>query len=81
MTTLAIIKGVTCKRATASACLARVPTTDDNGVVYTKEIWIPKSQIHDDSEVYKPWTEGKLIIPEWLATAKGIKPDDLQEES
>lgn len=37
-----------------------------------EEVWIPKSQIDDDSEVYKAGTDGKLIIPEWLATDKGL---------
>jgi hypothetical protein len=36
--------------------------------------WVPNSQIHDDSEVYNK-TEvgetGNLIIPYWLAKAKG----------
>lgn len=34
--------------------------------------WIPKSQIHDDSEVWKNGQEGELIIPEWLAHEKGL---------
>jgi hypothetical protein len=37
-----------------------------------EQIWIPKSQIHDDSEVYKADTEGTLVIPEWLAKEKGL---------
>jgi hypothetical protein len=36
------------------------------------EIWIPLSQIHDDSEVYKMGTKGTLIITEWLAKKKGL---------
>jgi len=36
------------------------------------EYWIPKSQIDDDSEVYKHPTEGVLIISEWLAIQKGL---------
>jgi len=32
-----------------------------------EEFWVPKSQIDDDSEVYKVDTEGTLIIPLWLA--------------
>ncbi len=35
-------------------------------------VWIPKSAIHDDSEVYKMGTSGQLIIPERLAREKGI---------
>lgn len=37
-----------------------------------QELWIPKSQIHDDSEVYEEDTEGVLVIPEWLAIEKGL---------
>jgi len=36
------------------------------------EVWIPKSQIHDDSEVYEMSTSGTLIIPEWLAVEKEL---------
>lgn len=34
--------------------------------------WIPKSQIHDNSEVYKAGTEGTLVITEWIAVKKGL---------
>lgn len=37
-----------------------------------KEVWIPKTLIHDDSEVYKEGTEGTLVIPEWLAIEKEL---------
>lgn len=39
-----------------------------------KEIWIPDSQIHDDSEVYmstKPGDSGKLVVTNWLAEQRG----------
>ena len=36
------------------------------------EVWIPKSQIDDDSEVYEEGTTGTLIIPLWLAGKKGL---------
>ena len=36
------------------------------------QYWIPKSQIHDDSEVYEAGTDGTLIIPRWLAEEKGL---------
>jgi hypothetical protein len=32
---------------------------------------IPKSQITDDSEVYKVGDEGTLIVTEWLAEKEG----------
>ena len=38
------------------------------------EIWIPKSQIHDNSEVYDAGdhSEGTLVITEWIAKEKGL---------
>lgn len=32
-----------------------------------EEYWVPKSQIHDDSEVWKEGDEGILIVTEWFA--------------
>jgi hypothetical protein len=36
-----------------------------------EDIWIAKSQITEDSEVYEKGHEGTLIITEWLARKKG----------
>ncbi len=36
------------------------------------EAWIPKSQIHEDSEVYAEGHSGDLVIPKWLAKQKGL---------
>jgi len=33
--------------------------------------WIPKSQVDDDSEVYKDGDEGTLIVTQWIAEQKG----------
>jgi hypothetical protein len=38
----------------------------------TTPIWIPKTQISDDSEVWKEGDSGTLIISEWIAAQKGI---------
>ena len=35
-------------------------------------LWVPRSIIADESEVYEEDTEGTLIIPEWFAETKGI---------
>ncbi len=35
------------------------------------EHWVPKSQIHDDSEVYEASGAGTLVVSEWLAKQKG----------
>jgi hypothetical protein len=40
--------------------------------IHGEEIWIPKSQIDDDSEVYEEDTEGVLVIPKWLAEKKSL---------
>lgn len=37
-----------------------------------EEVWIPQSQIDDDSEVYKAGDEGDLVISQWIADQKGI---------
>jgi hypothetical protein len=37
-----------------------------------QERWIPKSQIHDDSEVYRAGHRGKLIITGWFAEKEGL---------
>lgn len=41
-------------------------------IINDAEVWIPKSQIDDDSEVYKKDTEGKLIVTEWIAKQKDL---------
>jgi hypothetical protein len=37
-----------------------------------KIYWLPKSQIHEDSECYKANATGTLIIPNWLAREKDL---------
>jgi hypothetical protein len=51
------------KRATDKALLV---------VVEGEEFWIPRSAIHDDSEVWDEGHDGTLVIPLWLAEAKGL---------
>ena len=36
-----------------------------------KEVWIPQSAIHEDSEVYKKGDEGKLLVKMWWAEKEG----------
>lgn len=40
-------------------------------VIDGQEEWIPKSQIHDDSEVWQRGQEGDLVVSEWMAKQKG----------
>ena len=37
-----------------------------------EEVWIPQSQITDDSEVWKEGDEGTLVITEWIAKQKRL---------
>ena len=49
---------------------AAILVEDEDG----EEVWIPNSQIDDDSEIWEDsekGEEGKLVISEWLATQKG----------
>jgi hypothetical protein len=60
---LATFEDIKCHRDTPDAILVRVEG---------KEVWIPKSHIHDDSEVFKKGTDGRLIISQWIAEQKGL---------
>lgn len=55
--------GVTVVKETESALLCMI-----NG----EQHWIPKSQIHDDSEVYNDDTEGELVVSQWIAEQRGL---------
>jgi hypothetical protein len=57
------IQNVTVSKETEAALLVNIEG---------EEMWIPKSQIDDDSEVYKKDTEGTLVITEWIAKQKGL---------
>lgn len=57
------IEGARCENETAKAIL-----------VWTigGSWWVPKSVVHDDSEVYKAGTDGDLIVARWFAEKEGI---------
>jgi hypothetical protein len=40
-------------------------------VIDGKNIWVPKSVVHDDSEVYKVGDEGELLVKRWWAEKNG----------
>ena len=50
---------VECIRETAKSILLRD--------LCDKEFWVPKSIVHDDSEVWKLGDEGKLVVKTWWA--------------
>lgn len=37
-----------------------------------KEVWIPQSQIEEDSEVWKEGDYGTLYISDWFAEKEGL---------
>lgn len=51
-----------CVRSTSKAVLVRIGD---------KEIWIPQSVVHDDSEVFKAGDEGKVVVLTWWAEKNG----------
>lgn len=59
-------------------CFFETPKAVAIGRNFTSDLndclWIPKSVIHDDSEVWKKGDRGKLVIPEWFALKEGIEP-------
>lgn len=36
-----------------------------------RALWVPKSVIHDDSEVYEVGGEGTLVVFQWFADKEG----------
>jgi hypothetical protein len=57
-------------RTTPKALLIEL---DDEGQAVTHEspIWVPLSQIHDDSEVYGKGDDGSVIVTRWWAVKQG----------
>ena len=54
-------------RSTAMAILVVLEDRKD------QELWIPKSQIHDDSEVYDAENpSGELVVTSWFANKQGL---------
>ncbi len=54
---------VVCKHSSDDAILV---------VIEGDEYWIPNSQVHDDSEVWRKGDEGELVITDWWAEKKGL---------
>ena len=65
------VKVVRVIRETEKAILVEVWHGPAGGEV-PEEVWVPKSQIDDDSEVYSLKSgPGKLLVTAWLARQKG----------
>ena len=64
-----IFKSASCKRETKKAIL--VDCHEFFEISGTTQQWVPKSAVHDDSEVHKVGTEGNLILRDWFCEKKG----------
>lgn len=58
-----------CTKDTIRACLVTVPVAGSRSTI---KVWVPKSLIHDDSEVYKEGTKGTLVVARWFAEKEGL---------
>jgi hypothetical protein len=54
-------------RSTEMALLVRLGEEYDS-----KEIWVPKSVIHDDSEIMDVGDEGSLVLATWFVEKEGL---------
>lgn len=67
----ATIRDVFVYRETDKAILVKDGDDGPNGF----SEWIPKSQIHDDSDLWKEGQDGDLVVKSWLAEQKGWELD------
>ena len=58
------VENVVCVAETDKAICVSSPLFDEDE-------WVPKSQVHDDSEVWKEGQEGDLVVKDWIAEKKG----------
>lgn len=58
------IENAKCIRQTSAAILC---------VIGGREVWIPQSQVHDDSEVFQKNQEGTLVVTAWFARQEGFE--------
>lgn len=75
----ATIKNAKCVYASPKALKVQIPRTGKalGPTKEKREVWVPHSAIHDDSEVYNAGdnAEGKLVIAPWLAEQLGVELD------
>lgn len=60
-----VLDNVKAKKETARALLVEL----EDG----RTIWVPQSQITDDSEVYAEGDEGALAVTAWFAEREGLE--------
>lgn len=57
-------EGAAVQHATDAALLVTFSGDSDLGL---EPLWIPRSQVHEDSEVHDQNTDGTLIVSRWFA--------------
>lgn len=57
---------LTCTKVVKETDAALLCDTEEHG-----QVWVPKSQIDDDSETYSAGTSGTLIVSQWFAEQRG----------
>lgn len=67
------IDDVECLRASAKAILCKIPDTMEEGGY--RHVWVPQSQITDDSAVWRPGDHGTLVITSWFAKKESLGDD------
>jgi len=63
MSATAEFEDVNCIKETEKALLVEIEG---------EEVWVPKSVVHDDSEVYAEDDQGTLVVKRWWAREKGL---------
>lgn len=64
------IGGVRCLRESTSAIYVLIPAVPGRRAGWRG--WIPQSQVHDDSEVWRTGDRGQLVLTRWIAEQKGL---------
>lgn len=54
-----------CEAETEKAILVYLDSTNEKH-------WIPKSQVHDNSSVWKKGDRGTVVVTEWFANKEGL---------
>lgn len=60
-----------CIKDTEKAVLVQLDDTSEEVNLPSDKLWIPKSQLSDDSEVYGEGDEGRLLVTRWWARKEG----------
>jgi hypothetical protein len=59
-----------CLRATDKAIFVHIAAVPGRRAAW--QGWIPQSQVHDDSEVWREDDAGALVLTRWIAEQKGL---------